>query len=152
MAELKLPGRRLDSYEADFHAWSVEQAERLRRARPASVDWRNLAEEIDSLGRSDKRALGSDLKVVLEHLLKWHYQPGKRSDSWRDSIEEHRDRIARILADSPSLAGWPAAILDDEYARARRKALRDTGLASSEIPQSCPFALDRILDPDFLPE
>jgi hypothetical protein len=152
MAELKMPVRRRVSYDDDFHAWTLDQAARLRRERPAGVDWQNLAEEVESLGRSDKRALGSDLKVVLEHLIKWRYQPDKRSESWSDSIEEHRDRIARIIADSPSLAGWPAEVLAVEYARARRKALRDTKLPPSAIPLACPFMPEQALDPDFLPD
>jgi hypothetical protein len=152
MADLKMPVRRHVSYDDDFHAWTTEQAARLRRDRPATVDWQNLAEEIESLGRSDKRALGSDLKVVLEHLLKWRYRPEKRSESWTDSLEEHRDRIARIIADSPSLAGWPSEVLTAEYSRARRKALKDTKLQPSAIPVVCPFTVEQALDPDYLPD
>ena len=152
MTELKMPVRRQVSYDTDFHAWTREQAARLRRARPSDVDWENLAEEVESLGRSDKRALGSDLKIVLEHLLKWRYQPEKRSESWSDSIEEHRDRIARIIADSPSLAGWPAEVLAAEYDRGRTKALKDTKLAPARIPVVCPFSVEQALDPDFLPD
>ncbi len=152
MAELKMPVRRQVSYDRDYFAWTQDQAARLRRERPGALDWENLAEEVESLGRSDKRALGSDLKVVLEHLIKWRYQPDKRSESWSDSIEEHRDRIARIIADSPSLAGWPAEVQADEYRRARRTALRDTKLPPSAIPVACPFSIERALDPDYLPD
>lgn len=140
------------SYEADLNAWSADQAARLRRLKPDAIDWQNVAEEIESLGRSDKRAIGSDLKIVLEHLIKWRYQPDKRSESWRDSIEEHRDRIQRIVDDSPSLARVPAAILVAEYGKARRKALRDTKLAPAAIPAACPFPIGEVLDPDFFPE
>jgi hypothetical protein len=139
-------------YNDDFHAWTADQAARLRRDRPASVDWENLAEEIESLGRSDKRALGSILKIVLEHLIKWRYQPEKRSESWSDTIEEHRDRILRIVADSPSLAGCAAEVLAVEYGRARRKALRDTKLPLSSVPDACPFSIEQSLDPDYLPD
>jgi hypothetical protein len=152
MADLKMPVRRRVSYDEDFHAWTVQQAARLRSERPRTIDWENLAEEVESLGRSDKRALGSDLKGVLEHLIKWRYQPEKRSESWSDSIEEQRDRIARIIADSPSLADWLAEVLAVEYARARRKALKDTKLPTSAIPFACPFTDEQALDPDFLPD
>jgi hypothetical protein len=104
------------------------------------------------LGRSDKRAVGSALKVVLEHLLKWQFQPDKRSSSWSDSIEEHRDRIARILEDSPSLATLPQEILKREYPRARLKVLRDTRLAPKGIPSTCPFTAEQVLDPEFRPD
>jgi hypothetical protein len=150
MNEMK-PLRRV-SYDADFAAWSADQAGRLRGLRPAGLDWGNLAEEVESLGLSDKRAVASDLKVVLEHLIRWRYQPAKRSASWSDSIEEHRDRILRILEDSPSLAALPAEILDEEYARARRKAMRDTGLPPERIPEDCPFSAKQALGPDFWPD
>jgi hypothetical protein len=152
MVDLKMPVRRQVSYNDDFYLWTTEQAARLRRERPGTIDWENLAEEVESLGRSDKRALGSDLKILLEHLLEWRYQPEKRSESRSDSIEEHRDRIARIIADSPSLAGWPAEILAVEYSRARRKALSDTKLQQSAIPVVSPFTVEQALDPDFLPD
>jgi hypothetical protein len=150
MNEMK-PLRRV-SYGADFAAWTADQAGRLRSLRPAGLDWENLAEEVESLGRSDKRAVGSDLKVLLEHLIKWRYQPDRRSASWSDSIEEHRDRILRILEDSPGLAALPAEILEEEYGWARRKALRDTGLPSERIPDDCPFSAKQALDPDFWPD
>jgi hypothetical protein len=152
MNELKPAVRHLTAYENDYSAWAVEQARLLRRSKPSSLDWENLAEEIASLGRSDKRAVGSALKIVLEHLIKWQFQPGKPSASWSDSIDEHRDRILRILEDSPSLAALPKEIFQREYHRARRKALRDSGLASEIVPAICPFTVEQALDPDFLPE
>jgi hypothetical protein len=139
-------------YETDFSAWTAEQARRLRGSKPAGLDWENLAEEVESLGRSDKRAVGAALKVVLEHLVKWQFQPDKRSSSWSDSIEEHRDRISRILADSLSLAALPQEILKREYQRARRKVLRDTRLAPKGIPSTSPFTVEQVLDPEFRPD
>lgn len=138
-------------YETDYSAWTSDQALRLRGLKPAGLDWENLAEEVESLGKSDKRAVGSALKVVLEHLLKWRFQPEKRSSSWSDSIEGHRDRILRILDDSPSLQMLPAQVLEQEYRRARRKALRDTGLPPDRLPTSCPFAVTEVVDPNFWP-
>jgi len=152
MNELKPVVRRAAAYETDYCAWTQDQARQLRGLKPAGLDWENLAEEVESLGRSDKRALGSALKIVLEHLIKWQFQPGKRSTSWSDSIDEHRDRMLRILEDSPSLAGLPEEILEREYRRARRKALRDASLASPHVPAGCPFTADQVLDPDFWPE
>lgn len=151
MSDVKVTTRPGSAYEADYVAWAEDQAARLRRARPAGVDWENLAEEVESLGKSDRRAIGANLKLVLDHLIKWRFQPAKRSASWSTSIDEHRDRIARILADSPSLAGLPAAALAAEYRKARRKALADTGLPSASVPERCPFAVADVLDPDFLP-
>lgn len=151
MNELKTPTRTTRSYDRDFYAWTAEQAGQLRRVKPAGIDWKNLAEEVESLGRSDKRAIGSDLKIVLEHLIKWKFQPEKRSESWTDLIEEHRDRIARIIEDSPSLASTPGDVLFGEYRKARRKALRDTKLPQARIPVACPFTIEEVLDPEYLP-
>jgi hypothetical protein len=152
MDELKTALGNARSYESDFYAWTADQARMLRHAKPDRIDWANLAEEVESLGRSDKRGIGSDLKIVLEHLIKWKFQPEKRSDSWSDSIEEHRDRIARIVEDSPSLASTPGEVLGREYRKARRKTLPDTKLPLGKIPTACPFAIEEVLDPDFLPD
>lgn len=151
MNELKPIVRRFPTYESDFCAWSADQAHRLRGLRPEGLDWENLAEEVESLGRSDRRAVGSNLKIMLEHLIKWRYQPDRRTSSWRDSIEEHRDRISRILDDCPSLAPLATEILEQEYRKARRKAIRDTGLASDNLPDCSPFTAEQVLDPDHLP-
>ena len=75
MNELKPAIRHAAAYENDYSAWTAEQARHLRRSKPTGVDWENLAEEVESLGRSDKRAVGSALKIVLEHLIKWQFQP-----------------------------------------------------------------------------
>jgi len=152
MNELKAPLRTARSYESDFYAWTADQARTLRHIKPDSIDWENLAEEVESLGRSDKRAIGSGFKIVLEHLIKWKFQPEKRSDSWSDSIEEHRDRMARIIEDSPSLASTPGEVLGREYRKAPRKALRDTKLSLGKIPAACPFTIEEVLDPDCLPD
>jgi hypothetical protein len=152
MTELKAPLRTARSYESDFYAWTADQARPLRHTKPDRLDWESLAEEVERLGRSDKRAVGSALEIVLEHLIKWMSQPEKRSDSWSDSIEEHRDRISRIIEDSPSLALVPGEVLGREYRKARRKALRDTRLPLGKIPAACPLTIEEVLDPDFLPD
>jgi hypothetical protein len=152
MNELKSATRQASAYDVDFAAWTADQARRLRAVKPAGLDWENVAEEVESLGRSDRRAVGSALKVILEHLIKWRFQAEKRSSSWSDSIEEHRDRISRILDDSPSLAGLPEKSLEHEYRRARRKALRDTALSPESIPTTSPFTSAQALDPDFWPD
>jgi hypothetical protein len=151
MNEPKVITRSAVDYDQDFHAWSVEQAARLRQARPRSIDWENVAEEIESLGRRDRRKVASDLNKILEHLIKWQYQPQKRKAGWRSSIREHRDRVGRILADSPSLRRLPAEILADEYKKARRSALEDTGLPEDRIPERCPFPVEDVLDVGYWP-
>ncbi len=151
MNRITAPPKPAASYDEDFAAWSSDQAQRLRAQRPGDIDWENVAEEIESLGRSDRRSIGSDLKVVLEHLLKWRYQPGKRTPSWERSIDEHRDRIADMVRESPSLAHLPSDMLQEQYARARRGALKATRLPDTAIPERCPFTVKQVLDPEYWP-
>lgn len=139
------------SYDGDFFLWTQDQAVRLRRSRPAEVDWENVAEEIESLGKSDRRAVENNIRIVLEHLIKWRYQPERRGPSWSDSIHEHRNRLEEIIEDSPSLARVPGEVLARNYARARQKALDATGLPAAAIPEICPFSVEQVLDPDFWP-
>jgi hypothetical protein len=138
-------------YDADFYAWSTEQAQRIRLLKPRDIDWENVAEEIESLGKSQKQALASNLSVILEHRIKWQYQPERRTSSWSHSIDEHRDRIERSIADSPSFLRVARSILAEEYGRARRRALRETGLSDGGIPKTCPFTVEQVLDSDYLP-
>jgi hypothetical protein len=138
-------------YDRDFYEWTAAQASALRENRPGGIDWANLAEEIESLGKSDKRRIASNLNVLVLHLLKWCYQPSKRKADWKGSIVEHRTRIRTLIADSPSLGTYPGGILDEEYASARLKAIGQTGLPESCVPETCPFAIEDILDPGFWP-
>ena len=137
------------SYESDLYAWTKEQADALRRRASNALDWDNLAEEIESLGTSQRSEVRSRLKVLLVHLLKWKHQPELQCGSWRGSIREARDQIDDMLDDSPSLKAYPAECLPKAYARARVKALDETGLL--RLPDACPWTIEQVLDGDFLP-
>ena len=140
-------------YETDFYAWTQHQAALLRRNKWGEIDAANLAEEVESLGRRDRRELGSRLRVLLVHLLKWRYQPERQqeSHSWSDTILEQREQIADLLADSPSLRPQLSNLLPLQYMRARRRALREAGLAEAILPQECPWTIERVLDETFWP-
>jgi hypothetical protein len=140
------------AYDDDFFAWTQEQARLLRAGELAVVDVENLAEEIESVGRSDRREIRNRLIVLLVHLLKWRYQPRRRAASWSDTIAEQRLQIDSILADSPSLQPFFAEILTDAYGRARSKAARETEMALETFPAACPYTPEQILSEDFLPE
>ena len=101
--------------------------------------------------KRDRRKVASDLNKILEHLIKWRYQPEKRKTGWRGSIREHRDRIARVLADSPSLKRLPREVLAEEYRKARAAALEDTGLPEDRIPSAAPSRPRRYSTRDFGP-
>ena len=138
-------------YEADFHRWSEVQARALREQRPADIDWENVAEEIESLGRSDRHEIESRLSVILEHLLKWRFQPAARSNIWRATLLEQRNRILRLIEESPSLASFPGTVLTSEYPAARLRASGETDLPLAAFPETCPFTAEQALDVDYLP-
>lgn len=140
-----------DLYEADFFAWTQDQAAKLRARTHNDVDWDNLAEEIDSVGRSQKREIRHRMGVLLHHLLKWEFQVDRRKKSWRATIREQRRGIREVLADSPSLAKFPAQILDEAFLDGLSEAIEETGLPSSAFPTSCPWSIDQIRDGGFFP-
>src|ERR1700748_2433978 len=94
---------RVMKYDTDLYQWTIEQADALRRRAVNELDYDNLAEEIESVGRSERREIRSRLEILLIHLLKWRYQPEKQSDSWRASVSEARQRIEDVLCDNASL-------------------------------------------------
>lgn len=150
MNRIEAAGR--TGHDEDFALWCDEQATALRSGRLATLDRGRLAEEIESLGRSEKYEIESRLLVLLVHLLKWRAQPSGRSSGWRGTIVEQRSRIARRLADSPSLAAYPASIMAEEYAIARLKAADEAGLPLDRFPETAPFDVAQVLDPDFWPD
>jgi hypothetical protein len=140
------------SYHTDFYAWAIEQAALLREGRLASADIANIAEEIESMGRAEKRELVNRLTVLLLHLLKWHFQPGFRSASWNSSIREQRIRLRDHLDDNPSLK----AELDDAFARAYKLAViaaaRETGLPEADFPKTRPYDFKQVVGDEFWPD
>jgi ribosomal protein L29 len=144
--------RNLADYEEDFYAWTVEQARLLRSSEFASIDVANVAEEIESLGRSDKREIQSRLTVLLTHLLKWQMQSAMRSSSWSGTIREQRRRIEKLLRESPSLRPFVPETLSEAYSDAREDTAEETGLPETQFPAECPFTPDEVLSRGFLPE
>jgi len=152
MSEVKIRAPTTAAYDGDFFAWTREQASRLRDLRPNSIDWEKVAEEIESLGKAERREIRSRLIVLLAHLLKWAYQPDARSNSWRASIVEARMEISGELDESPSLRRYPAEVLARQYDVARLAASGDTMLEEDTFPATCPFTIEEVLDPEFWPE
>ncbi len=138
-------------YEADFYAWTQDQAEKLRARRANEIDWENVGEEIESLGGSQKSEIRNRLRVLLHHLLKWEFQPDRRCHSWQSTIGEQRIHIEGLIDDSPSLKRFPGEVLDWVYERAVRFAASETRLPISTFPSACPYSIDAILDPTFMP-
>ena len=140
------------NYEQDFYAWAMKNAVLLRQRRFAEIDADNIAEELESMGRSEKRELVNRLAVLLTHLLKWRHQPNRRGNSWRYTIKEQRRAVFKSLRDNPSLRSQLPEYLNEAYEDALLKVIKQTGLDEGAFPPACPFTLDQLMDDDFWPE
>lgn len=140
-------------YETDFYLWTQQQADLLRQGEfnRVDLDLTNIAEEIESMGKRDRRAIGGYLQNVLMHLLKWRYQPERRGASWQLSITNGREQIFDLLEESPSLKPQLNGLLQKEYPRARRNAAGETGLPLTAFPEHCPFTVEEITG-DYWPD
>jgi len=139
-------------YDTDFYAWAEQQATLLRSGQLAQADIEHIAEEIESMGRREKRELLSRLAILLMHLLKWQAQPMLRGNSWRATIKVQRRDIARHLADNPSLKPKLPELLADAYGDATLLASRETGLTETSFPAALTWSFEQIMDDGFWPE
>ena len=138
-------------YNTDFHAWTREQAALLKSGRLAEIDMNHLIEEIESMGKNERRELKSRLVILIMHLLEWQMQPERQSNSWRATIETQRFQISELLEDSPSLKGELEEFINAAYPKAKRLAILETGLIRDPFPSECPFAMDDLLREGFYP-
>jgi hypothetical protein len=140
-----------DLYDTDFAEWAQQNAELLRSGRVSEADLENIAEEIEDLGRRERHALESRFMRLMEHLLKWQYQPERRGNSWRRSMLVQRQGIQDLLEESPSLRPTLTELIPKAYGRAASLAALATGHSRSEFPVECPFTLEQLLDDEYLP-
>jgi len=140
-------------YEQDFCEWVEQTAELLQSHQWDTLDLEHLIEEVVDLGKSQQRALQSALRLVLSHLLKWKYQPKRRSHSWQVTITHERLNIDELLQESPSLRRFlnDTEWINITYQRSRREAMVETSLSENNFAIACPFSVDEILDLDFYP-
>lgn len=138
------------SHETDFYSWTQEQSHLLKTGQFHQIDWQNIAEEIEDMGQSEKRQLESRLEILIIHLLKWQFQPNLRSRSWQLTIKEQRLRLEKLLQKNPSLRPKLTETIEDIYPLAIISAERETGLSS--FPETCPYPLNEVLSPEFLPQ
>lgn len=139
-------------YDSDFYAWANEQASLLRAGKLSAADIENIAEEIESMGKTEQRELENRLAILLQHLLKWHYQPERRSKSWAATIKVQRRDLTRHLKRNPSLKANLDETIDDAYGDAMLLAVGETDLPESTFPVACPWPFERIMDAEFWPE
>jgi hypothetical protein len=137
-------------YEVDIVLWAKQQVDALRRRAANEIDWDNVAEEIEDVGRRTEDRIEGALITAIVHLLKWRYQPRARSNAWKGVIVAERDRIDRLVHRNPSLAAWPAKVLAQIYPAARRQAEAETGLTG--FADACPWTIEQVLEHAFWPE
>jgi hypothetical protein len=139
------------TYEKDFYAWLQETIDLVKAGRLDELDREILIDELESMGKRDRRELISRLVILMTHLLKWAYQPERRSSGWVGSIAEQRLQILGQLEDSPSLRALIPEALGTAYSKAVSLAVKETGLPPEHFPAECPFAPESLLDEDFYP-
>ena len=138
-------------YETDFYAWIQEQAKLLRHQQWNQLDLPNLIEEIESLGKQQRAELRNRLKVLIGHLLKWQYQPERRSRSWLMTIRVQRRDTQELLEENPSLKPYLEEALQKIYESGRDLAVGETNLPLKTFPENCPYTLDEIFRDGFYP-
>ena len=140
------------SYDQDFYSWTQEQAELLKTGRFSELDIANLIEEVESMGRSEKRELESRLTILLLHLLKWNYQEVRRGRSWQLSIDEQRIQFEKTLNENPGLKPALDQIIKDAYKLAVIRAARETRISKAVFPERCPWTLAQFIEEGFYPD
>ncbi|MFP5274319.1 DUF29 domain-containing protein [Coleofasciculus sp.] len=143
---------RSELYETDFYAWTQEQVTLLKDQHWDQLDRLNLIEEIETLGRQERKELRNRLGLLFGHLLKWQFQPAKRSNSWLGTIREQRIQIKLLLQDSPSLNPYLEEVFLTAYELGLALAIRETQLGEKLFPEACPYTPEQIMNPEFLPE
>ncbi|WP_414563032.1 MULTISPECIES: DUF29 domain-containing protein [unclassified Anabaena] len=141
-------------YEQDFYLWIQTTVKFLKERNLEQLDIDNLLEEIDSMGRSEKKELKTRLIVLIEHLLKlqfWILEKDDNARGWRTTVVEQRRQILYILADSPSLKSILNNLFIDCYTDGRKDTIRKHQLSSELFPEQPPFSLEQVLNEDFIP-
>lgn len=142
----------MSNYNQDFYGWTQEQAALLRAGRLADLDIENLIEEVETMGRSEKRELESRLTGLLLHLLKWKYQESRRGRSWELSIIEQRLKFKQTLSENPGLKPQLSEIFQSAYEYAVIYAARETKISHKIFPSTCPWSLEEATQADFYPD
>ncbi len=137
-------------YESDFYAWTIHNVKLLKQGKISEIDIEHIAEEIESMGKSEKRELINRLALLMAHLLKWQFQSARRSKSWTVTIKNQRRELLELLEESPSLKKE----LEEKFKYAYEKAVglvsAETGIGEEEFPKSSPFTLKDCLKTNFL--
>jgi hypothetical protein len=140
------------NYDRDFYAWANEQAALLREGKLSDADIEHIAQEIESMGRTEKRELVSRLTILMLHLLKWRFQPLLRGQSWRATVRVQRRDLTDHIADNPSLKALLPELIERAYGSAIIEAEAETSLPESSFPALCPWSFEQLMDAGFWPD
>jgi hypothetical protein len=138
-------------YERDYCLWLARTIQQLQTGKLDRLDISALIEELQGMSNSEKNALESNLRILLMHLLKYRYQPHKRTNSWLFTIREHRKRLLKALQKSPSLRRYYETVFSECYRDSRELASDETGLSLQVFPAESPFSSEDTLNTDYLP-
>ena len=138
-------------YESDFHAWAQQQAELIRSGRFGELDRDRLVEEVSELGKSIDHSLKSAYRLIAMHLLKLMFQPGKATESWRETVRRERSNVDDLLDSFPALKSKASLLFGNAYAKARKEAAVETGLPLVSFPADPPFTREQAEDRRFWP-
>jgi hypothetical protein len=144
----------MSTYETDFYRWTQETAELLKQRRFSEVDLAALIDEVEDMGKSQRRALKRRLTLLLVHLLKWQYQPTHRGRSWQQTLRNQRKGIRKELKANPSLKPRLSEIGEDAYDDAIGEAALETGLDETTFPstfEQTGWSWEQVLDMEYLP-
>src|SRR5438067_1679416 len=143
--------RTAELYDTDFAEWTRHNADLLRSGRASEADLEHIAEEIEDMGKREQRSLHNRLVRLIEHLLKWQYQPERRGSNWTRTIVVQRIGIQRLLSTNPSFRPTLPDVVADAYADAVRVVSAVAQQARTDFPASCPFTLEQLLNERYLP-
>ena len=138
-------------YDQDLSAWAAHNAQLLRRGQFKDLDIEHLIEELDDIGKSEKRGIYMHQKVLLMHLLKWQFRPAKQTPSRRYAVRNARRELKYLIDDNPSLKNFPQIKLQSAYKDAVIMAAGETGLDEQEFPSVCPYTVEQLFDEEWLP-
>ena len=141
----------LNLYQQDFFAWTKQQINYLQNQQWNQLDLTNLIEEIETLGKQQRQELRNRLSILIGHLLKWEYQPQKRSYSWLATLRVQRIDIQELIDDNPSLKPYLEEALTQAYIKGLLLAVSETNLPDRTFPKNCPYSLTEILSDRFYP-
>ncbi|WP_353932123.1 DUF29 domain-containing protein [Okeanomitos corallinicola TIOX110] len=154
MEKIKIETDQKSLYNRDFYIWLQTTANLLENNKFAELDIKNLIEEINSMGRSEKKELKCRLIILIEHILKleyWQIEKENNARGWRNTVAKQRLQIELTLEESPSLRNMLDDIFEECYQKARQYILKRYQLSSDLFPENPPFSVVDALNPDYLP-